>query len=119
MSGLANFDTQNVSARRYPLVDVEAQMVLAYAVFIRKPGSTKLRNVLSEWFLIDNKKIRNVYSAMFYPYNDLPVPNWPPYDGNFPLPAEFAPPAAAGSGAEKGPAPLPGGPGRGKGKAKQ
>jgi hypothetical protein len=118
MSGLANFDTQNVSARRYPLVDVEAQMVLSYGVFIRKPGSTKLRNVLSEWFLIDNKAIRNVYSAMFYPYNDLPVPNWPPYDGNFPLPAEFGQPAAPGAGAAKGgPAPFPGG--AGKGKAKQ
>ena len=33
----------------------------------------------------------------------LPVPNWPPYDGNFPIPAEFAPaPAAApGRGASK------------------
>jgi hypothetical protein len=35
---------------------------------------------------------------MFYPTNDLPVPNWPPYDGNFPVAAEFAAPAAAGPG---------------------
>ena len=43
-------------------------------------------------------KIRHVYSAMYYPPNDLPVPNWPPYDGNFPLPAELAPPPAAQTG---------------------
>jgi len=32
-----------------------------------------------------------VYSAMFYPPSDQPVPNWPPYDGNWPLPASLAP----------------------------
>ena len=31
---------------------------------------------------------------MFYPSNDLPVPNWPPYEGNFPVAAESAAPAA-------------------------
>jgi len=45
--------------------------------------------------VIDTNKIRHVYSTMFYPHNDLPVPNWPPYEGNFPLPAELAQPAAA------------------------
>jgi hypothetical protein len=97
-SGLENFNLQNVAARRYPVVDVEAQVVLAYAVFIRRPGSTSRRNAFAEWFVIDTNKIRHVYSAMYYPANDLPVPNWPPYDGNFPLPAELAPPAAAGPG---------------------
>lgn len=90
VSGLQNFNLQNVQARRYPMVDVEAQIVLAYAVFIRRPGSPSHRNVFAEWFLIDDKKIRNVYSTMFYPDNDQPVPNWPPFDGNFPLPKEFA-----------------------------
>jgi hypothetical protein len=28
---------------------------------------------------------------MFYPPADLAVPNWPPYDGNWPLPAPAAP----------------------------
>jgi hypothetical protein len=97
-SGLQNFNLQNVAARRFPVVDTEAQIVLAYAVFIRRPGSPSRRNSFAEWFVIDNQKIRNVYSAMYYPPNDLPVPNWPPYDGNFPLPAELAPrPAAAGT----------------------
>jgi hypothetical protein len=93
VSGFQGLNVQNVQARRYPLVDVEAQIVLAYAVFLRRPGSTARRNVFAEWFLIDQGRIRNVYSVMFYPSNDLPVPNWPPYDGNFPIPAEFAPPA--------------------------
>jgi hypothetical protein len=90
-ANLQNFNLQNVAARRFPVVDTEAQIVLAYAVFIRRPGSPSRRNAFAEWFVIDTNKIRHVYSAMYYPPNDLPVPNWPPYDGNFPLPAELAP----------------------------
>jgi hypothetical protein len=101
-SGLQNFNLQNVAARRFPVVDTEAQIVLAYAVFIRRPGSPSRRNAFAEWFVIDTNKIRHVYSAMYYPPNDLPVPNWPPYDGNFPLPAELAQPSGAQAG--RGPA---------------
>jgi hypothetical protein len=93
-AGLENFNASIVAARRYPVVDEEAQAVLALAVFLRKPGSTTRRNMFSEWFFIDNAKIRLVYSAMFYPPPDQPVPNWPPYDGNFPLPPSVgAPPS--------------------------
>jgi len=88
-TGLENFNSSNVAARRFPVVDTEAQIVLAYAVFIRRPGSPSRRNAFAEWFVIDTNKIRHVYSAMYYPPNNLPVPNWPPYDGNFPLPAEL------------------------------
>jgi hypothetical protein len=28
---------------------------------------------------------------MFYPPPELAVPNWPPYTGNWPLPAEIVP----------------------------
>ena len=66
-------------------------MVLAYAVFIRRPGSPTPRNVFSEWFVIDEAKIRTIYTAMFYPSAELAVPNWPPYDGNWPLPATIVP----------------------------
>ena len=86
-SGLTSFNSSIVAARRYPLVDEDAQAVLALAVFLRKPGSPVRRNMFSEWFFIDNAKIHLIYSAMFYPPPDQPVPNWPPYDGNFPLPA--------------------------------
>ena len=35
--------------------------------------------------VFDRGKIRSIYSAMFYPADDVPVPNWPPYDGNWPV----------------------------------
>src|ERR1700691_993071 len=90
-SGLATINIQNVAARRYPVVDEEAGVVLALGVFLRKPGTATRRNALSEWFAIENNKIRSVYSAMFYPAPEAPVPNWPPYDGNCPLPPTLAP----------------------------
>ena len=95
VGGLEKFNGQMVVARRVPLVDEEAQAVLAYAVFIRRPGSPTPRNVFSEWFFIDDAKIRTIYTAMFYPPPDLAVPNWPPYDGNWPLPAGIVPAPAA------------------------
>jgi len=90
-ANLNNFNASIVAARRYPIVDEDAQAVLALAVFLRRSGSPVRRNMFSEWFFIDNAKIRLVYSAMFYPPSDQPVPNWPPYDGNFPLPPNLAP----------------------------
>ncbi len=93
-SNLQNINVELVAARRYPIVDEEAGIVLAIAVFVRKPGTTTRRNMFSEWFTIDDNKIRTVYSAMFYPTPELPVPNWPPYEGNWPLPANIAAPGA-------------------------
>jgi hypothetical protein len=91
-SNLETINIELVAARRYPIVDEEAGVVLAIAVFLRKPGTTTRRNVFSEWFVIEGNKIRSIYSAMFYPAPELPVPNWPPYDGNWPLPAALAAP---------------------------
>jgi len=90
-SGLTNMNAQLVAARRYPVVDEEAQAVLAFAVFIRRPGSPNPRNAFSEWFFIDDSKIRSIYTAMFYPAAEQPIPNWPPYEGNWPLPAAIVP----------------------------
>ena len=99
VSGLANFNLSMVVARRIPLVDEEAQAALGMAVFIRRPGSPTPRNVFSEWFFIDEGKIRTIYTAMFYPAPELAVPNWPPYEGNWPLPAGIVPaPAPPRSG---------------------
>jgi len=95
VGGLANFNLSMVVARRTPLVDEEAQVALAYAVFIRRPGSPTPRNAFSEWFVIDEAKIRTIYTAMFYPPPELAVPNWPPFDGNWPLPATIVPAPAA------------------------
>jgi hypothetical protein len=91
VAGLENFNLSMVAARRIPLVDEEAQVVLAHGVFIRRPGSPTPRNVASWWFVIDKAKIRTAYTAMYYPPPELAVPNWPPYDGNWPLPATTVP----------------------------
>ena len=91
VSGLANFNLSMVVARRIPLVDEDAQMVLGMAVFIRRPGSPTPRNVFSEWFNVEDGRIRTIYTAMFYPGPELAVPNWPPYEGNWPLPATIVP----------------------------
>jgi hypothetical protein len=91
VANLQNFNLSMVVARRIPLVDEEQQVVLAYAVFIRRPGSPTPRNAFSEWFVIDEGKIKTIYTAMFYPPPELAVPNWPPYEGNWPLPATIVP----------------------------
>lgn len=93
VSGLEHFNLAYVAGRRIPLVDEQAGVVLGLGVFIRRPGSTVPRNAFSEWFWIDGGKIRNIWTAMFYPDPALPVPNWPPYDGNFPLPGNTIPAA--------------------------
>jgi hypothetical protein len=90
-SNLENINVQLVAGRRYPVVDEETGVVLALAIFLRKPGTATRRNVFSEWFVIENNKIRSIYSAMFYPAPEAPAPNWPPYEGNWPLPPSFAP----------------------------
>ena len=92
-SNLQTINVEMVAARRYPIVDQDAGVVLGLGIFIRKPGTALRRNVLSEWFAIDDEKIRSIYSAMFYPSPDVPAPNWPPYDGNWPLHPSLAPPA--------------------------
>ncbi|MEO8467813.1 MAG: hypothetical protein ABI640_21015 [Gammaproteobacteria bacterium] len=73
-----------VTARRYPVVDEEAGAVLALALFQRKPGVLMRRNLLGEWFYIEQGKIREVYAAMYYPDQEALIPNWPPFDGNWP-----------------------------------
>lgn len=85
VSGYPNFDLANVAGRRILLVDDEQGVVLGMAVFIRKPGSIRPRNAFSEWFWIEDGKIRNIWTAMYYPGPERPVPNWPPFEGNFPL----------------------------------
>jgi hypothetical protein len=75
-----------VTARRYPIVDEEAGVVLGLGVFERKPGVAMRRNVFSEWFVMEQGKIRAIYSSMFYPDQEMMVPNWAPFDGNWPVP---------------------------------
>jgi hypothetical protein len=95
VGGLANFNLSMVVATRIPLVDEEQQVTLGLAVFIRRPGSPTPRNVFSEWFNIEEGRIKTIYTSMFYPAATLAVPNWPPYNGNWPLPAGIVPPPPA------------------------
>jgi hypothetical protein len=74
-----------VTARRYPIVDEEAGAVLGLALFQRFPGVAMRRNLLAEWFYIEQGKIRSIYAAMYYPDAEAMIPNWPPFDGNWPV----------------------------------
>jgi hypothetical protein len=74
-----------VTARRYPIVDEEAGVVLGLGLFERKPGVAMRRNLLSEWFFIEQGKIRSIYAAMYYPEQEAMAPNWPPFEGNWPV----------------------------------
>jgi hypothetical protein len=105
----AHYDEQTmlaVDARRYPIVDEEAGVVLCMVIFQRYPGAVQKRNLLSEWLTIESGKIRSIYAAMFYPDPQVPAPNWPPYYGNWPLPEALPgytpPPAPAGRGGGPG-----------------
>jgi hypothetical protein len=74
-----------VTARRYPIVDEEAGAVLGLVLFERKPGVAMRRNLLAEWFFIEQGKIRSIYASMYYPDQEAMAPNWPPFDGNWPV----------------------------------
>ena len=62
----------------------------------KDPGETELSSAMASrefarraahagWSMVRDGLIRHVHGAMFYAPPDRPVPNWPPYDGNFPL----------------------------------
>ena len=72
-----------VTARRYPIVDEEAQAVLGIVLFQRRPGVVMRRNLLSEWFFIEQGKIRSIFASMYYPDQEAMAPNWPPFEGNW------------------------------------
>jgi hypothetical protein len=78
-----------VAGRRYPLIDEVQQVVLGLGVFIREPTSVNRRLGLSEFFYIEDGVISAVHAAMFYADALQPVPNWPPYNGNFALPSDL------------------------------
>jgi hypothetical protein len=85
----ADYGVAIVAARNYFVADEVAQVVMVSGVFRRDAGNAKLRNHLTEVFHIDGGKIRDVHAAFYYAPEDRPVPNWPPYDGTYPLPASY------------------------------
>jgi hypothetical protein len=78
-------------------------------MFIRPPGSTARRNLLTEWFRMDDGKIKGIWSAMSYLAPTTAAPNWPPYEGNWPI-GEI--PSATAPTQPGGVAPPPAEPGR-------
>ncbi len=74
-----------VTARRYPIVDEEAGAVLGIVFVPAQAGIPMRRNLLSEWFYVEQGKIRTIYASMYYPDAEAIAPNWPPFDGNWPI----------------------------------
>jgi hypothetical protein len=85
----ADFGVAIVAIRDFYVIDEEAQAVMVSAMFRRQPGNPKRRNHFTELFHLDHGRIRDIHAAFHYPPEDRPIPNWPPYDGLFPLPANF------------------------------
>ncbi len=84
-----DFGVAIVAIRDFYVIDEEAQTVMVSAVFRRDAKNPKRRNHFTELFHVDHGKIRDVHAAFYYAPEDRPVPNWPPYDGLFPLPASY------------------------------
>lgn len=84
-----NFGVAIVTIRNFYVIDEESQTVMVSAMFRRDPKNNKRRNHFSELFHVDHDKIRSVHAAFYYAPADRPVPNWPPYDGLFPLPSAY------------------------------
>jgi hypothetical protein len=82
---VGDFGLAQITARRAQVVDVEQQVVMMSVVFLRQPGNDRWRNHFTHTMSIKDGLLQSVHGAMFYAPPTQPVPNWPPYDGNFPL----------------------------------
>jgi hypothetical protein len=87
-----SFNISLVSDRRFFAVDEEQQVVAISAIFMRTANASFRRCIFHEIFYIDAGKISKIYSVIYYPDPNEPAPNWPPYQGNFPLPVSFGAP---------------------------
>lgn len=84
-----DFGVAIVAIRNFYVIDEESQAVMVEAMFRRTQKNPKLRNHFTELFHVDHGKIRDIHACFYYAPEDRPVPNWPPYDGLFPLPAQY------------------------------
>ena len=84
-----DFGVAIVTIRNFYVIDEESQAVMIAGMFRRDARNPKRRNHFTELFHLDHGKIRDIHAAFYYPPDDRPVPNWPPYDGLFPLPASY------------------------------
>jgi hypothetical protein len=84
-----DFGVATVAIRNFYVIDEESQTVMVSAMFRREARNPKRRNAFTELFHLDHGKIRDIHAAFYYAPEDRPVPNWPPYDGLYPLPASY------------------------------
>jgi hypothetical protein len=84
-----DFGVAIVALRNFYVIDEESQAVMIEGMFRRDAKNPKRRNHFTELFHLDHGKIRDIHAAFYYPPDDRPVPNWPPYDGLFPLPGSY------------------------------
>jgi hypothetical protein len=85
----ADFGVAIVAIRNFYVIDEESQAVMVSAMFRREAKNPKLRNHFTELFHVDHGKVRDIHAAFYYAPEGRPVPNWPPYDGLYPLPANY------------------------------
>jgi hypothetical protein len=85
----SDFGVAIVAIRNFYVIDEESQAVMVAGMFRREAQSPKLRNHFTELFHVDHGMIRDIHAAFYYAPQDRPVPNWPPYEGLFPLPANY------------------------------
>jgi hypothetical protein len=85
----SDFGVAIVTIRNFYVIDEESQAVMVSAMFRREAKNPKRRNHFTEVFHLDHGKIRDIHAAFYYAPEDRPVPNWPPYDGLYPLPASY------------------------------
>jgi hypothetical protein len=85
----ADFGVATVAIRDFYVIDEESQAVMVSAMFRREAKNPKRRNHFTEVFHLDHGKIRDIHAAFYYAPEGRPVPNWPPYEGLYPLPASY------------------------------
>ena len=49
-------------------------------ILLRRAGSPVPRNGFSEWLRIEDGKVRNIWTTMYYAQPERTVPDWPPYE---------------------------------------
>jgi hypothetical protein len=84
-----DFGVAIVAIRNFYVIDEESQAVMVSAMFRRDAKNPKRRNHFTELFHLDHGKIRDIHAAFYYASENRPVPNWPPYDGLYPLPSSY------------------------------
>ena len=92
-------------ARQLGLVSALAVSVTAavgvWAAYDQPAAQQKLFLILLGLILalgfawLSKNRLETIYTAMVYPPAELAVPNWPPFNGNWPLPATTVPAPAA------------------------